>query len=171
MIRLFIFPIIAIFTVFFISCSSKKLKVITGKWAGDVTLQSELASKNENTPPVAFLITKQHVDYLFSEDGHYTKQVQQVVENVEFIDKSAEQEGAKEYFSKYLNKTLVFKGEYEIKRKGITFTVETVQQNDGEVLSYDEFFAKDPAIGESEIYSPYEIEEGSLIIDGVKYSQ
>lgn len=168
----FLFIVSILLSFCFLSCNSKTSVNIIGKWEAKVTLKSELGD-GKSEVPTAYLYTNQEINLAFAEGGIYTKKVVQAVDRVEFSNPSSEEDvaAAKEYLSQFYNKNLTFDGTYQQDANGITFTVENVSGDLGENLSYDDYFSKDPAIGDDEIVSSYEVKDGSLVIDGMKFKK
>lgn len=155
-----------------LSCKSGKKPDISGTWEADIMLKSDLAEPSTTGDIVkAFLYTKQNIVLTFSERGRFSKKVLQEVDRVEFISSSEDVEAAKEYFSRYCNKDLVFSGEYEQKSSIIVFEVSKVQSTGEEAVSYDEYFAKDPSIGADNYCENYEMKDDDLILNGVKFKK
>lgn len=165
------FIISILFVFLFISCESKSMPSLLGKWEATITLKSEMASSGEDSSTKAYLYTKQNIVFSFSEGGIFTKKILQNVDHVEFVDHAQDTQAAKEYFSKYCDKNLTFDGEFTQKKNAILFMSETVQDGDGEPVPFYEYFAKDPSIGDAEYSLFYEMKDGFLFIDGVKYKK
>lgn len=159
-------------SVLFLSCESKSKPNLLGKWEAKLTLKSELASKADGSAaPQAYLYTKQNITLIFAEGGTYTRKILQVVDRVELLNSSDDPEAAKEYLSQYYNKDLTFDGEYTQESSAITFNVDTVQGGNDQPLPYDEFFVKDPSIGDNSYSSGYEFKDGELFVDGIKFKK
>ena len=83
-----------------------------------------------------------------------------------------EAQDAKEYFSQFFNKNLAFDGEYQQEKNTVYFMVNTVQENDGDILPYEQFFMNDPSIGDGELSVMYELKDDrTLLLDGVTYKK
>ena len=133
-------------------------------------LRSELAEAGGGGDSVkAFLYTKQHILLSFLADGSYTKKILQEVDRVEFVNPSEDAEAAKDYYSLYCNKNLLFAGGFYQEDKSIFFEVESVQSGNDEPVTYDEFFARDPSIGDDDYSEGYEVKDGFLFLNGVKF--
>ena len=166
-----VFFLAVFLSVFFISCDSKPLPSLLGTWEANLTLKSELKGA-DSSAPVAFLYTKQHVLLSFAEGGVYTKKVEQLVDRVELSQPTDDVAAAKEYFSQFFNKNLVFDGEFSQMKGELSFKVVTVQSGTENPLPYLEFFVKDPSIGDEETLSSYELkEDGTLVIDGASFKK
>ncbi len=167
----FVLFVSVVLTFLFVSCRSKSKADILGKWETNLTLKSELSGNEGDGSSVGFLYSKQKITLAFSEGGVYTKSVIQTVEKAEFPGHEDEEAFAKEYFSQFFNKDLTFDGEYQQKDNSLFMTVDFVQEKDGERLSYSEFFKKDPSIGDEEYSCVYQVKDGFLFVDGIKYSK
>lgn len=168
----FVLLVSVILSVLFLSCESKSKPGILGKWEAKLTLRSELASKADGSQaPQAYLYTKQTINLIFAEGGTYTRKILQTVDKVELLNSSEDPEAAKEYFSQYYNKDLTFDGDYIQEASAITFNVDTVQGGNDEPLSYEDFFVKDPSIGDDSYSSEYELKDGFLFVDGIKFKK
>lgn len=159
-------------SVLFLSCESKSKPNLLGKWEAKLTLKSELASKADGSQaPQAYLYTKQNITLAFAEGGTYTRKILQIVDKVELLNSAEDPEAAKEYLAQFYNKDLTFDGEYTQESSAITFNVDTVQGGDGEPLPYEEYFVKDPSIGDNSYSSGYEFKDGVLFVDGIKFKK
>lgn len=157
--------------ILFSSCKSKTIPDIFGNWNSELTLKSELAAPDATESVVAYLYTKQNINITFSDDKTFTKTVKQIVEKVDFVNPKDNSPDAKDFYSKYFNKNLVFEGDYIQTGNNIVFTVLFVRNEGEEPLPYSTFFSKDPSIGEEEFASYYEVLDGKLVIDGVSYKK
>jgi hypothetical protein len=166
-----VFFLVSFLSVLILSCNSKSLPSLIGKWESTVTLKSDLAGGNSDAPVLAYLYTKQKTTLAFSEGGVFTKSVEQVVDHVDLTDSKENADEAKQYFSQYFNKNLVFDGEYFQKNQFINFLTLYVGENRGEQLPYIDFFAKDPSIGSDEYSLSYKVKNEELVIDGVTYKR
>lgn len=160
-----------VLSIFFLSCESKSVPNLLGKWETEVTLKSELAGNEDSDSPQAFLFTKQKISLSFAEGGVYSKKVVQRVDRVEFARDGENAGDAKEYFAQYFDKDLTFDGEYDQMKAFIVFKVQTVQNGDAAPEPYIDYFVKDPSIGDDEVSSAYEVKDGELLIDGVSYKK
>lgn len=158
-------------SLLFLSCDSKSIPSLLGTWEAEITLKSELGGKDAPEGLEAFLFTKQKITLSFAEGGVYTKHVVQQVDRFESNQKIESTEEEKAYFSQFFDKDLTFDGEYSQKKSFIVFTVERVQSAGEESLSYMDYFVKDPSIGEDEITSNYEMKDGFLVLDEVKFKK
>lgn len=160
----------AFFLCALISCSREPLPPLAGIWECDLTLKSELGGEEgDSGQTLGYLYTRQRSEYTFNEDGTYTRKVVQAVDRVEFSDAESQDAAAKDYFSQYFDKTLVFAGEYRQQRTALFLTVDTVQSGAGEPLPYDEFHALDESVGADRLYVPYERAGDGLVLGGVAY--
>ncbi|WP_294430332.1 hypothetical protein [uncultured Treponema sp.] len=167
--------LIAFFSVLlsfvFISCESKSLPSLLGSWEAEITLKSELGSKDTGENVDAFLFTKQKITLSFSEGGVFTKHIVQKVDRLESNVEFDDVENPEAYFAQFFNKDLTFDGEYSQKKSYLFFTIETVREGEDEALSYMDYFVKDPSIGDDESSSSYEVKDGVLVIDGVNFKK
>ena len=162
---------LGLLSVLLFSCDSKPLPSLWGTWEAQLTLKTELSDGNPDSLPI-FLYTKQHITLAFAEDGVYTRKIVQTVDRVESMGTVDEAQDAKEYFSQFFNKNLAFDGEYQQEKNTVYFMVNTVQENDGEILPYEQFFMNDPSIGDGELSVMYELkDDGILLLDGVTYKK
>lgn len=161
-----------VLAVSLISCCPKSKQTVLGTWEANIVLKSDLAEPSPTGDSIkAFLYTKQDIVLSFAEGGVYTKKVLQEVDRVEFINSSEDVQAVKEYFSKFCNKNLVFNGEYDQKKSIIVFEVRNVQSGDDEPLDYNEFFEKDPSIGDDYYCENYDLKDDALYLNGVKFKK
>lgn len=153
-----------------VSCAENPVFDIKGTWTSDVKLKSEMTSKDDPFVTVAYIYTSQKNEFIFNEDGTYSRSV---VQNTDKVESLVDEYDEKELFDLYSksNSSVVLKGEYSLKGKKLSLKTVTISFGEEEI-PYSEYYRDVPALGPVEVKIPVELDsENKLNIQGIKFSK
>ena len=115
-----------------------------------------MTSKDDPFVTVAYIYTSQKNEFIFNEDGTYSRSV---VQNTDKVESLVDEYDEKELFDLYSksNSSVVLKGEYSLKGKKLSLKTVTISFGEEEI-PYSEYYRDVQALGPVEVKIPVELD-------------
>lgn len=152
----------------FLSCTEKTY--LSGIWQADYLVKNGFSQTENNENPDVVLNVQEKISYDFSENGKYTKNVEQSLKSVENLKNIVLPVDENE-ISKNIDNKLTILGTYYVEKNTIHFSAYEIILSDGTHFDYDDYHDLNNFIDESETDNDFEFENDSMKIDGIKYKK
>jgi len=165
-----VFVLLAFFVAgVYMSCSKQPAMDLEGVWSSTLTYKTDLGSQLNPLEDVGAIYTKQTTSFTFNADGTYTRTATAHFDRAESYTPELTEEMLVEMYG-HDDVTYLLKGTYTLVRKNLELVTDTVVDQTGKEIPYEEFFKEVQSFGASPMkvkinpHSANEIEVQGIVL-------